>query len=82
MSKSQSKSDQKVERTKIKLRYEGKFLSTDTASALIDNLRQRFNGRDIFVIELIDGEITIPTSEVDILVDQADRYYGHRLIRL
>lgn len=82
MSKSQSNFGQKVERTKIQLKHEGKFLSTDAASALIDNLRQRFNGRDIFVIELVDGEITIPTSEVDILVDQADRYYGHRLIRL
>lgn len=71
-----------IERTKIQLEYKGKILSPEEASALIDNLRQRFSSRNIFIIKLINGEVTISTSEVSILEEMVDKHYGHKLIRL
>jgi len=77
-----SKTKSNSERTKIQLKHEGRILSLNEASAFIDKLRSRFNSRDIFIIELIDGEITISTFEVNILEEQADKHYGHQIIRL
>ena len=74
MSKSQSKPIL-VERTKIQLRVNtrnGEILPTKKICKFIEDTRTYFTDHNIFSIEEIDGKITIPSNEFDILKGYAN----------